>query len=251
MNLGNPIAVGNTAEIYQYDDKIVKLFKKPLPPSEHLHEAKKQEYASSCGLPVPKIFKVTEIAGRQAIIMEYIKGKPAGDLILDTMESAEIYLNICVDMQQKIHALPADASIIGSMTAKLHNQIQSVETLNKTQKSFLLKKLGSMNFEPKLCHGDFHPLNLILRDGKVCVIDWADSSSGDVRADVNRTFLLLSEVSVKLAEMYVHSYCRISGLSRDEIFQWSPIIAAARLSENLSAAENTRLLEIVGQTSGT
>lgn len=211
----------------------------------------KQEYASSCGLPVPKIFKVTEIAGRQAIIMEYIKGKPAGDSILDTMESAEIYLNICVDMQQKIHALPADASIIGSMTAKLHNQIQSVETLNKTQKSFLLKKLGSMNFEPKLCHGDFHPLNLILRDGKVCVIDWADSSSGDVRADVNRTFLLLSEVSVKLAEMYVHSYCRISGLSRDEIFQWSPIIAAARLSENLSAAENTRLLEIVGQTSGT
>ncbi len=137
MNLGNPIAVGNTAEIYQYDDKIVKVFKKHLPPSEHLHEAKKQEYASSCGLSVPKIFKVTEIAGRQAIIMEYRKGKTAGDLILENMESAENYLNICVDMQQKIHALPADASVIGSMTAKQHNQIQSVETLNKTQKSFL------------------------------------------------------------------------------------------------------------------
>ncbi|MDF2036532.1 aminoglycoside phosphotransferase family protein [Cytobacillus oceanisediminis] len=248
MNLVNPIAIGNTAEIYQFDDKIVKVFKKHLPPSEHLHEAKKQEYASSCGLPVPEIFEVTEIEGRQAIIMEYVKGKTAGELILGNMESAENYLNICVDMQQKIHALPADACVIGSMTVKLHHQIELAETLNRTQKNFLLKKLGSMIFKPRLCHGDFHPFNLILNDGTVSIIDWVDSSSGDVRADVIRTFLLLSEASVKLAEMYVHIYCRNTGLTRDEIFQWAPIIAAARLSENVSGEQYKRLLEIVTQT---
>ncbi|WP_264737585.1 phosphotransferase family protein [Cytobacillus firmus] len=248
MNLGNPIAIGNTAEIYQYEDKIVKVFKKHLPPAEHLHEAKKQEYASSSGLPVPKVFEVTEIEGRQAIIMEYIRGKTAGELILGNMESAENYLNICVGMQEKIHALPADASVIGSMTEKLHHQIELAETLNRTQKYFLLKKLGSMIFEQKLCHGDFHPFNLILSDGTVSIIDWVDSSSGDVRADVIRTFLLLSEASEKLAEMYVHIYCRNTGLSRDEIFQWAPIVAAARLSENVSGEENKRLLEIVTQS---
>jgi len=164
------------------------------------------------------------------------------------MESAENYLNICVDMQQKFYALPADASVIGSMTDKLHHQIELTETLNRTQKNFLLKKLGSMIFEPRLCHGDFHPFNLILNDGTVSIIDWVDSSSCDIRADVIRTFLLLSEASVKLAEMYVHIYCRNTGLTRDEIFQWAPIIAAPRLSENVSGEQYKRVLEFVAQT---
>lgn len=214
----------------------------------HLHEAKKQEYAYSCGLPVPKIFEVTEIAGRQAIIMEFIKGKIAGEQILGNMESAEEYLKICVDMQQKIHALPADAAVIGTMTEKLHRHVELVEMLNRTQKNLLLKRLESMIFEPKLCHGDFHPFNLILSDGKVSIFDWVDSSSGDVRADVFRTFLLCSKASVKLAEMYLYIYCKNTGLSRDEIFKWAPIIAAARLSENVSGEDNKRLMEIVAQT---
>ncbi len=82
MNLGNPIAKGNTAELYLYDDKIVKLFKEYLPVTESINEAKKQKYAYSCGLPVPNVFEVTKVQGRQAIIMEYVKGENVGDLLL-------------------------------------------------------------------------------------------------------------------------------------------------------------------------
>ncbi|RAT03213.1 hypothetical protein A6E27_19205 [Bacillus cereus] len=60
MVLGNPIAKGNTAEIYLYDNKIVKLFKEYLPDTESMNEAKKQKYAYSCGLPVPNVFEVTK-----------------------------------------------------------------------------------------------------------------------------------------------------------------------------------------------
>ena len=38
--LGNPIAKGNTAEIYLTDDKVVKLFKYYLPDTESMNEAK-------------------------------------------------------------------------------------------------------------------------------------------------------------------------------------------------------------------
>ena len=48
MVLGNPIAKGNTAEIYLTDDKVVKLFKDYLPDTESMNEAK-QKYAYSCG----------------------------------------------------------------------------------------------------------------------------------------------------------------------------------------------------------
>lgn len=98
-----------------------------------------------------------------------------------------------------------------------------------------MNKLYSIKFEPRLCHGDFHPFNLILSNKSVNIIDWVDASSGDIRADVFRTYLLYSQSSVELAEMYLHIYCRNTGLSRDEIFQWAPIIIAARFAEKVSS----------------
>lgn len=82
MILGNPIASGNTAKIYLYDNKIVKVFNNILPDTESINEANKQKYAYSCELPVPKILDVTKINGEQAIIMEYVKGETLGDYVL-------------------------------------------------------------------------------------------------------------------------------------------------------------------------
>ncbi|PEK92143.1 phosphotransferase family protein [Bacillus mycoides] len=231
MNLGNPIAKGNTAEIYLCDNKVVKLFKEYLPNTESLYEARKQKYAYSCGLHVPKVFEVTEIQGRQAIIMEYVEGESVGELLLNNLSKAEHYISICVSVQQKIHAIYVRSDEIELMEKRLYRQINSVHDLDEKQKGNILKKLDSITFEPRLCHGDFHPLNLIMSNGDVNIIDWVDASSGDIRADVFRTYLLYSQNSEELAEMYLHIYCKKTGLLRDEIFQWAPIISAARLAE--------------------
>ncbi|MGG0721942.1 aminoglycoside phosphotransferase family protein [Bacillus mycoides] len=234
MNLGNPIAKGNTAEIYLCDNKVVKLFKEYLPNTEFLYEAQKQKYAYSCGLHVPKVYEVTKLQGRQAIIMEYIQGKSVGELLLNNLNQAEHYINICVSIQQKIHAISVRSDEIEPMEERLYRQINSVHNLDEKQKGNILKRLDSIIFEPRLCHGDFHPFNLIMSNDDMKIIDWVDASSGDIRADVFRTYLLYSQNSVELAEMYLHIYCKNTGLSRDEIFQWAPIITAARLAENKS-----------------
>ena len=74
MDLGKPIAKGNTAEVYLCDGKIIKLFKESMPENEAEYEANKQRCAYSCNLPVPRIYDVTVIGKRQAIIMEHIDG---------------------------------------------------------------------------------------------------------------------------------------------------------------------------------
>ncbi|PGD07868.1 aminoglycoside phosphotransferase [Bacillus wiedmannii] len=247
MNLGNPIAKGNTAEIYLYDSKVVKLFKEYLPDTESINEAKKQKYAYSCGLPVPNVFEVTKIQNRQAIIMEYIKGNSIGDLLLNNLNEAEHYINICVNEQKKVHSIRMNTDEIESMRERLERQIKSVYKLDEKQKGNILNKLHSIKFEPRLCHGDFHPFNLILSNKSVNIIDWVDASSGDIRADVFRTYLLYSQSSVELADMYLHIYCRNNGLSRDEIFQWAPIIIAARISENVTATNIEYLSGLVAQ----
>lgn len=243
MNLGNPIAIGNTATIYLSDNKIVKVFNDYLPDTESINEANKQKYAYSCGLPVPEILDVTKINGKQAIIMEYFKGETLGDLLFKDKEQAEYYLNISVNMQLEIHKIIPDA--IEPMYDKLYRQIELVNILDKRQKSYLLKKLESITYENRLCHGDFHLYNLIKVNNQLVVIDWVDSSAGDIRADIFRTYLLYSQFSSDLAEMYLRLYCDKSGLLRSDVFQWAPIIAGARLSESVSPENSERLLEII------
>lgn len=243
MILGNPIARGNTAEIYLSNNKIIKVYNDYLPDSESINEANKQKYAYSCGLPVPKIIEVTKINGKQAIIMEYVGGETLGELMLKDKEQAEYYLNISVNIQLEVHSIIPEA--IESMHDKLYRQIETVNKLDNRQKSYLLKKLESFTYESRLCHGDFHLFNLIMTDNQVVIIDWVDSSAGDIRADVYRTYLLYSQFSTELADMYLRLYCENSGLLKSEVFQWAPIIAGARLSERVSSENSERLMEII------
>lgn len=245
MNLGTPIAIGNTAQIFLYENKIVKVFNDFLPDSESSYEANKQKLAHSCGLSVPKIFDVTTIDGKQVIIMEFVKGKTIGDLLSENREQAEYYMNISVDIQQKIHMIEADS--LEPMSSKLRRQIESTHHLDIRHKNILLQKMDKITYKKRLCHGDFHLFNLIMSDNnnQVTIIDWVDSSAGDLRADVYRTYLLYEQFSVELADIYLRLYCQKSGLSKEDIFQWAPIIAGARLSENVSSEKNERLMKIV------
>ncbi|MGK8828653.1 aminoglycoside phosphotransferase family protein [Bacillus paranthracis] len=247
MNLDNLIAKGNTAEIYLYDNKIVKLFKDYLPDTESMNEAKKQKYAYSCGLPVPNVFEVTKMQNRQAIIMEYVKGDSIGDLLLNNLNEAERYINICVNEQKKIHAICMNTDEIESMRVRLERQIKSVHKVDEKQKGKILDKLHSIKFEPRLCHGDFHPFNLILNNKKANIIDWVDASAGDLRADVFRTYLLYSQYLVELAEMYLQIYCSNTDLTRDEIFQWAPIISVARFTEKVSPQNEVYLSKLLNK----
>jgi len=247
MKLGNPIALGNTAKIFLYKNKIIKLFNDYLPDTESVYEANKQTYAYSCGLSVPNVLDVTKINGKQAIIMEYVEGKTLGTLLSENKEKIDYYMDLFVESQRKIHLVKADS--LEPMSEKLQRQIESAHILDQRYKTHLLKKLDTMTFENRLCHGDFHPFNLIVSDNQVTIIDWVDSSGGDVRADVYRTYLLYSQFSVDLADMYLQLYCKKSGLLKDEIFQWAPIIAGARLSEGGTSEQAEQLLKIITRDS--
>ena len=246
MILTNPIATGNTADIYLVEGKLIKLFKEYLPDGEAEYEANKQRYVYAHGLSVPFVYEVTKINGRQAIIMDYIPGETVGDIIFNDKTQAEYYMSLSVDVQMKIHSIKADDFEL--MTDKLNRQILSAPCLNKEQKNVLINKLNNMQkHENKLCHGDYHILNLILNDTDITIIDWVDASAGDIRADVCRSYLLYLLFSPELANLYIRLYCEKSGLSQEDIFEWTPIIAGAKLNERLDSVNENKLLEIIDQ----
>lgn len=243
MNLNEPIAEGNTAMIYLSQDQVIKVFKDHLPNTEALKEAKKQEFARSCGLPVPRVVEVTTVEGKPALVMEYVKGKSLGDRFMDHPDQVENEVRQSVEVQYSIHNVSCTG--LESMTQKLTEQIQGARLLDSFQQEKLVELLEGMNYTPKLCHGDFHLYNLIRTDLDIQIIDWVDASAGDPRGDVYRTFLLYLHHSKELAELYLRLYCEKSGLSQEEVLRWAPIIAGARLSEHVSTEDNNRLLTIV------
>ncbi|WP_424475493.1 aminoglycoside phosphotransferase family protein [Oceanobacillus kimchii] len=248
MKLGELIAKGNTADIYAMDDKkVVKLFKPDFPGVEAEKEASKQQFAKKCGLHVPKIFDVTIINNRQAIIMEYMNATPLGEYILGQTKTVEEIMLICVKVQQHIHQIAVKDHLIESMSEKLEYQITNNAVLNKKQKRDLLKELNKIDYTAYLCHGDFHPFNVLIDEKKdeTIIIDWVDASAGDIRADVYRTYLLLSGSNQELADLYVNQYCSTSEITQDEVFQWGPIIAGARLFEVVPSENKQRLINVV------
>lgn len=250
MNLGKLIAKGNTADIYAIDkQKVVKLFKPHFPGVEAEKEASKQRFAKKCGLHVPKVFDVTVINNRQAIIMEYMNATPLGKYISGQTKTIEEILLICVKVQQHIHQITVKDHSIESMHEKLEYQITNNAVLDKTQKRDLLKGLTKMDYTPYLCHGDFHPFNVLMdeKNDETIIIDWVDASAGDIRADVYRTYLLLSGSSQSLADLYMNLYCSTSEITQDDIFQWAQIIAGARLFELVPFESKQRLINIVNE----
>ncbi|MEC3883060.1 aminoglycoside phosphotransferase family protein [Halobacillus sp. HZG1] len=242
-DIGEPFAVGNTAKVYLFENKIIKVFNDNLPETESINEAYKQDYAYSCGIHVPKVLDVTKIDGKQALLMEYIPGKTIGELMSHNPEQEEHYLSISVDIHQRIHQIEGEC--IELMSAKLNRQIKIAPKLEDNIKALLIEKLDSIPIEMRLCHGDYHIYNVISSNRGAATIDWVDASVGNIGADVCRTYLLYSRFSGDMADTYLNLYCKKSGLSKVEILEWAPIIAAARLSEGVSSESSDRLLEII------
>ncbi|MGA4722154.1 phosphotransferase [Fictibacillus nanhaiensis] len=139
MNLGDPIATGNTATIYKNEDTVIKVYKEHFSNEVSILEAEKQVYAYSYGLPVPKILEVTEIEGKPAIVMERIKGETLGGLLKEDRDIATHYMSLSIEVQQKIHSVPSPK--LELITDKLKKQIHQLQLLEKKQKSALIHQL--------------------------------------------------------------------------------------------------------------
>ena len=84
-----------------------------------------------------------------------------------------------------------------------------------------------------LCHGDYHPYNIMGPPGREVVIDWLVACRGEPAADACRSYVLLRPAAPELASAYLDAYAQVGGKSRAAILGWLPFVAAARLAEGV------------------
>ena len=102
-----------------------------------------------------------------------------------------------------------------------------------------------------MCHGDFFPGNIMMTEKDEVIIDWIDASKGNPLADVARTTIILlgavetvqlrdgfQKILVRIFHKeYIRYYFKLKPGGEDEYNCWLPIVAAARLSENIPEVE--------------
>ena len=231
-NLNNPIVERKTKTVYKDNDKTIKLFVENYSKADILNEALNQaRVEEGTELNVPKLLEVTKIDNRWALVSEHIEGTPLDKLMSEHPEKEGEYLNLFVDIQMKI--LSNTVTLLNRTKDKFRRKLNDAKNIDDNTKYELLQRLEGMKNHTKLCHGDFNPSNIIIKDnGEAYVIDWAHVTQGNASADAAKTFLIFSiEGKSELAEKYINLFSEKTGIAKSNIQRWIPIVAATQMSK--------------------
>lgn len=227
MKLDQVIATSKGKTIYRDGDRCVKLFNEDYSKADILNEALNHARVEETGLNIPKIFEVTKIDGKWAIVSEFIEGKTLAQMMSENPEKMNEYLDLMVELQLSVHQ--KKAPLLTKLKDKMNRKISQTE-LDATTRYELHTRLEGMPKHNKVCHGDFNPTNIIIaKDGTPYIIDWAHATQGNAAADAARTYLLFSLAGEKqTADAYLKCFCQKSDTAMQYVQKWLPIVAASQ-----------------------
>ena len=163
--------------------------------------------------------------------MEYVEGKTLDQLMKEAPEKTEEYLNRLVDIQLEVgnYRVPQ----LRNTRYKMEEVINSMSEIDASTRYELLQRIHGMRRHTKLCHGDFVPSNVIIReDGSYCVLDWAHATSGNAGADAAITYLRFTLDQPELADPYLKCFCKKADMAIQYVQTWMPIVAAVQLAKH-------------------
>lgn len=254
MEESSLIGEGRTAEILAWTPgKVLKLYRDWWPLANIEYEVRIARIVHESGVACPAPGDLIQYEGRYGLIYERVDGLSMDRLLLAELDRGQEVALVLARLHTAMHK-PVAADL-PSQRHKLMRAIERVPT-SVLPEPLRNKALDAMQPLPDgniLCHGDFHPGNVLLAESGPMIIDWENASLGNPLADVARTALLLETAHLYLEkgkeavglqdsirsfrEAYLQEYARITGVSLADIEVWRLPVAAARLSEEIEMEE--------------
>lgn len=231
--IGPLLGSGNLADAYAFGPHVLKLYRPGAPAEPAFREAATLALLVEHGLPVPAVHRVDRFGERWGLVIDRAPGEPLALQARNQPQLLDQALAAMVALQLRLHETVETR--LPSLSTRLADRIAVAPGLDEAHRAALVSRLGQLPRDSRLCHGDFHPFNLVGPLDRLVIIDWLDATSGPPAADACRTYLLLLNTVPGLAEAYLALYGARSGRPRDEIMAWLPLMAAARLAEGILA----------------
>jgi aminoglycoside phosphotransferase (APT) family kinase protein len=255
------IGQGAEAEVFERQDgRVIKLLRSQGSAERVAHEAAALEAARSAGVRVPQAYEQVVVDGRPGLVMEHMQGTDLLSVIGRKPWLVFRAGRLTGEIHARINAAPAPASlpkvkdVMGDALARLEHGEPKVRL------EWIEGILALLPDGDALCHGDFHPGQLMLSNDDCVTLDWPGAKRGDALFDYARTRVLLSigepppgtpfllrllaKVGRRLlVSSYVRSYERhaTQPVDRARVRSWDTVNVAVRLLENIPG-ERPRLL---------
>ncbi len=271
--LGEPIAYGRTAEIYAWQEgQVLKLFYDWFTLENIQSEAQKTRAIHAIGLPVPEVGEIIRVNGRYGLIYQRADGDSLFKIFQRRPWNILGYARRMAQLQVRIHARASPADL-PSQRETLKSNILHATALTRPLRGRVLAVLATMPDGDRLCHGDFHPGNILATKQGDIIIDWIHACAGNPLADLARTTNLtlgltdtaqvdrpflsfgssrrghlgnsLFQVFCRICyPAYLHYYFRFRPGGEEEYHRWLPIVAAARLSDGIPELETMLIQQV-------
>lgn len=260
---GKLIGEGNTAEVYFWgENEILKLFRQRFPCEGVDKEYQVSKTVELLGLPVPRVGLIIELEGRKGIIYERVSGYSLLELIQKHPTALITYSRLMAELHYQMHQYKVKE--LTKYKEALERNIRHTDLLMEEQRIAVLDRLEKLPEGDILCHGDFHPGNIVVETDRSVILDWMTAASGNPIADVARTLLLLQSAALpehlptplklllkvgrsQMARSYQARYLQLSGISKDDIAAWRLPVMAARLTEWVPESEKNYLLKEINK----
>lgn len=247
---GARIGSGREADVYAWDDSaVLKLYRPGF--SGHNPEAAALRALAGTGV-APRLLDVVSRDGRVGLVLERI-ARP--DMLTILQERPWRVLGLAHTLAQAHLAVhrdvaPADLpDVRTSLAARIRDA-----GLPSPLQDFALRVLDGLPDGDRLCHGDFHPGNVLVEGDQAAVIDWTAAARGVPECDHIRTLVLLrwadplpdtpfpSRTLIAggrslLTHIYRRAYRRAAAAHQPSA--WLVVNVAARLAEGIPAERPT------------
>lgn len=246
------------ANLYAWgEDQLVKLVGGEAPDGWVEHMARIDRALYAAGLPVPAAGQVVEIDGAKGLVYERIAGGPMADDLLGPAEpdpdTVTQLARIFAQVHAEIHSY-GDIPELPSQKERLAPAIRRLDALPPDLKAAALKALDELPDGDRLCHGDFHPFNVLMSPGGPVVIDWNNAHIGNPLGDVARSTLILSGVAMlepwlrssidSFTTVYLEHYFQLRPGDQQQLVAWQPVVAAVRLCDEIPELQEWLLTQI-------
>ena len=224
--LGEVLGTGRRAVVHEAEGGALKLYDADEPAASVFGEAAKMAAAAAEGVSVPDVLAVGRHHGRWGLLMSRCEGPSLAQRMRAPGADMGALLSDLARLHRHVHARRTDR--LPGLRPRLRHRIGRATALTPAERRALIE--GLSRFPPennRICHGDFHPANILGPTERPVIIDWMDAAAGDPEADACRSWLLLRAVAPALAETYLDAYAA-SAAERAAILAWLPFVAAAR-----------------------
>ena len=200
---------------------------------------------------------------REAIVFDFVEGVSGFRYLLRNPWRLKEFAIDFAAIHARMHAITVPETVPVLKSILIRN-MNLHDLLPPETKERIIEYLGVLPDGNALCHGDYHPDNLLLQGRTPFVLDWMTATRGNPLADVARTVILLKwaqpgpgtpllartmlgAIRQRFCQHYLTHYRGLTGARMDEIDRWELPVLAARLMEWIPKSEKKLFVSIIAE----